>query len=369
MIEKELISGRQLLLLTFTFIISTATLFLPSFVTVHAAQDGWLSVLLSSLAGIIVVLVVTFLGLRHPGKTLIEYSEVILGKWLGKIVGLIFILFFIHITAIMIREVSTTVNGTLLPKTSFETITLIIFLTSVYTVKKGLEVMTRANVLNLVTIYVAMFTVLFLLFKDFHFEYFTPVLSRGFTPVIKDSIAPAGWFGEVVSLAFIMPHLNKPKEARFFSILALLWITLTLMVLVGVNIMIFGPKFSSLISFPSLRAVRYINVNEYIQRLDIVFIIPWIISNYIKICFFFYVTVQMICRWLKSETPHKMVMAIGTVIFIMSLALFENSVQLIEFLSHAWGFYALPIELGIPSVLLFVELLRRKGKKKNAQKA
>jgi len=96
MIEKEVISGRQLLLLVFTFIISTATFYLPAYVTLHAGQDGWLSVIVGGTPGVLVVLIVTFLGLRYPEMTPIEYSQIILGKWPGKIIGLIFI-FFIYI--------------------------------------------------------------------------------------------------------------------------------------------------------------------------------------------------------------------------------------------------------------------------------
>jgi len=268
----------------------------------------------------------------------------------------------------MIREVSSTISGTLLLKTSPEFITIAIFITCVYAVKKGLEVIARTNVLNLVLIYLAMFTVLFLLIKDLHIEFLTPVLSKGIIPVVKDSVSPAGWFGEVLSIAFLMPNINKPKEVMKFSLLAILWIALTLMVLVAVNIMIFGPQFSSIMTYPSLQAVRYININNYIQRVDIIFLVPWIMSNYIKICVFFYLTVQITSRWLKIEKPKTLVLPIGTILFSLSLTLFKGSVDLIEFLEHAWGFYSLPIELGIPSLLLLIELLRGKRRIKSAQK-
>ena len=368
MSEKELISGRQLLLLIFTFIMSTATLFLPAFVTNHAEQDGWLSVMVAGIMGIIVVLVVTSLGLKYPGNTPIEYSEIILGKWPGKLVGLIYIFFYIHMTSIVIREISATVIGTLLPKTSFETVTFVLFIASFYAVKMGLEVITRANVLNLVTIYFAMFTVLFLLFKDMHFEYLTPILNKGIFPMLEDSVSPAGWFGEIIGLAFLFPYINKPKEIRFFSILAIIWASVTLTVLVAVNIMVFGPQLSSLLTFPSLRAVRYINLNDYIQRVDIIFLVPWIISNYIKISVFYFITVQIIARWVKIQNPKTLVLPVGIVLFSLSLVLFSGSVDLIGFLDKAWGYYSLPIELGIPAILLITHSLRKKGVKKNAQK-
>lgn len=358
MTGKEAISGRQLLLLVFTFIIATATLFLPSFTAQHAGQDAWLSVLIGSLAGILVVLVVTALGLRYPEKTLIEYSETILGKWPGKMVGLVFIWFYLHMTSIMIREVSSTIHGTLLPKSSMESITIIIFIAAAYSVKQGLEVITRANVLNLVITFIAMFTVFFLLLKEMNIELLTPVLNKGMMPVIQDSVLPAGWFGEVVSIAFLIPFINKPKEARLHSIIGVLWASVTLAFIVALIIMVFGAKMTSLLTFPTLQAVRIININDYIQRAEIIFLIPWIASNYIKICFFFFTTVLIISQWFKIKKYTTLVLPVGLVLFPLSLALFRNNVELVEFLGRVWGFYSLPIELGIPTLLLIVELIR-----------
>jgi spore germination protein KB len=63
----------------------------------------------------------------------------------------------------------------------------------------------------------------------------------------------------------------------------------------------------------------------------------------------------------KIKTTKTLVLPVGLVIFSLSLALFKNSVDLSDFLSQAWGFYSLPIELGIPTILLVVQLFRNKG--------
>lgn len=366
--EKEVISGRQLILLVFTFIIATGTLFVPSIVAQRAAQDGWLSVLLGGIAGIIVVLIVTFLGHRYHGKCLIEYSEAILGKWFGKIIGLILILFYIHLTAIIVREISATIQGTLLQNSPLELITVIIFLSSAYSVKMGLETLTRANVLNLIVTFIAIFTVLFLLLKDMNTELLTPVLSNGIMPVLNGAISPAGWFCETVSIAFIMPFINKSRETRLCSIIGVSWAAVTLSFMAALVVMVFGQQLTSILTFPTLEAVRYINVGQYVQRVEIIFLIPWITSNYIKICFFYYIAVLISSRWCKVEKTKTLVIPIGLLIFSLSLALFKNSVDLSLFLTQVWGYYSLPIELGIPALLLVIELLRRKGVRKSGEK-
>ena len=358
--NREVISGRQLVTLVFTFIIATSTLYLPSFVTHNAGQDGWISVLVAGLVGVIVVLVVTAVGLKYPKLTLIEYSEIILGKWPGKLVGLIFIVFYLHMTSIIIREVSSTISANILAVSSLEGITIVLFIICAYTVKKGLEVITRLNILILLVTYLVMITTLVLLLKDMNIELLTPVLSKGLVPVIKDSVPVSGWFGEVVSIAFLIPFINKPKEARICSILGVIWAAVTLAFLVALVIMIFGAKLPSNLTFPTLEAVRIINISDYIQRAEIMLLVPWVLSNIIKICFFYYITVLIISQYFKLKNRNTLVLPIGLIVFTMSLALFKNSMHLIEFLDKAWGFYSLPIELGIPIILLIVGAIRGK---------
>lgn len=358
--NKEVISGRQLLALIFTFTVATATLFLPSFVTRNAGRDGWIAALVAGLVGVIVVLVVTAVGLKYPKLTLIEYSEIILGKWTGKLVGLIFMVFYLHMTSIMIREVSATVNANILTGSSLEVITIILFAISAYTVKKGLEVITRLNILVLMVIFLAMLICFTLLVKDMDIALLRPVLSKGITPVIKDSVSPAAWLGEVVSIAFLIPFINKPKETRICSIIGVLWAAVTLAFLVALDIMVFGAKLTANLTFPTLEAVRIINISDYIQRAEIFFLVPWTFANIIKICFFYYITVLIISKWFKLENVNTLVLPVGLFLFSMSLALIKNSVDLIEFLSKAWGIYALSIELGIPLLLLMIEAIRGK---------
>ena len=366
--DQEVISGRQLILLVFTFIIATGTLFIPSIVAQQAGQDGWISVLIGGVAGSIVVLIVTALGLRYPGKGLTEYSESIIGKWPGKVIGFVFIVYYLHETSVIVREISTTIQGTLLQNSHLEGITLIIFLACAFSVKMGLETITRANVLTLIVTYIAILTVFFLLLKDMKPEWLTPVLARGIVPVLKGSISPVGWFTEVVSIAFIMPFINQPKETRLSSIIGVIWASVTLSFIAALVVMVFGPQFAVVLTFPTLEAVRYINVAQYIQRVEIVFLIPWVISNYIKICFFYYISVLITTKWLKINKTKTLVIPIGLVIFSLSIVLFKNNKELSLYISKVLSVYSIYVQLGIPALLLPIAFIRRKGRQKCEQK-
>jgi spore germination protein KB len=356
--DKEVISGRQLIPLIFTMIIATATLGMPSFVTQNAGRDGWISVFVSGFVGVIVVLIVVPIGLKYPECTPIEYSEIILGKWMGKLVSLIFLFFYLHITAIIVREVASTINYNLMMDTDIEVITIVLFLISAYGVKMGFEVLTRVNLIILMVTFIAMFISLALLLKEMNLELLSPILAKGIKPVLRDSITPSGWFAEVVTIAFLIPFINKKEEVRSSAIIGIVWVTVTLAFFVALTISVFGDALVSNLNFPILKAVRIINVADYIQNIEEIFLIPWLLSNVVKICIFYYVAVLIIARFFKLENVKTFVFPVGLLIFGASLVLFNDNLDLLEFLRKVWGVYSIPIQLGIPLILLTVDKIR-----------
>ena len=102
--EYGKISSRQLTLLIFTLLVSTAILILPSLVIKEAKQDSWLSIILATVFGVLAGLILVKLGLRFPEQTIIEYSKEIAGKPLGALYGLSYIFLLFYINTLIVRE-------------------------------------------------------------------------------------------------------------------------------------------------------------------------------------------------------------------------------------------------------------------------
>jgi len=361
MAKNEVISNSQLTMLIFTFIISTATLFLPSFVIEYAGRDGWMSPFLALLVGIAIVLTVTKLGDIYPTFTPIEYSEKILGKWLGKVVGLLFILFYIRVTSLIVRQISTTINTNILLNSTQPTVTLMLFIVTAYAVKKGLESIARINVFILLMTGIAMFaSLIFLINGGIHVYNITPVFSKGMMPIVRGSIPIIRWIGEIVSIAFIIPFIDNKKKVRKYSIIGVIWSIVTLSVFIILDVMLFGAKLSASFAYVTLEAIRMTNILNYVQRAEIVFLVPWMLSNFVKLSFFYYITVLVVARYFKMDDYKKLVLPVGTIIFSLSVASFENNIDLAELIGETLGVYFGIVQLGIPLILLIVKTLSDK---------
>ena len=87
MIEKGRISPLQLAIFMHPTVLATASLSVPAITMKTAGHDMWAAPIVSSLIGFLVVFVMFKLHERYPNETFIQYSESILGKYLGRVSG------------------------------------------------------------------------------------------------------------------------------------------------------------------------------------------------------------------------------------------------------------------------------------------
>ena len=88
--EKGVISTNQFTWLLFCTITCFATLHIPRLLIFAAGRDAWLSVIFAWFLDVLLAVVYAYMGVRFSGKNMVQYSITILGKKLGKIVGILF---------------------------------------------------------------------------------------------------------------------------------------------------------------------------------------------------------------------------------------------------------------------------------------
>lgn len=201
MLEKGKISPRQAMLLAVAFLLGSAILLIPSATTASARQDAWLSMILAILAGLVIIYVYTSLALRFPDLNFVQYSEKILGRFAGKLAGLIMIWFALHLGSLVTRNFGDFLNITVLQNTPLAVINSAILLLSAIAVKKGLEVIARVNELTLPFLIILIFVLTVLSMPETDIRRLEPVLENG----IKPAFAARIWFPYAIPVTFILP--------------------------------------------------------------------------------------------------------------------------------------------------------------------
>ncbi|WP_191556083.1 GerAB/ArcD/ProY family transporter [Metabacillus idriensis] len=362
--EKAKISSYQLFVLILLFELGSVLLF-P--LATDAKQDAWLAVLIGMAGGIALFLVYHSLYHFYPDVLPTEYVQKILGKVLGGTLAFLYILYFAYLAARVLRDFGELLLTFAYPETPLFIINALLSLVVVYTVRKGIEVLARTGELLFVLMYLLAISGFILVLASGLIEInnLKPVLAEGIFPVIKAAYTQTIYvpFGEVIVFSMILPYLNKSKMARITVISALGLSGINLAIVMAFNISVLGVDYTSISTFPLLTTIQTIQVADFLERLDVYFMVALIIGGFIKISVFCYAAVTGTSNLFNIREPSRMVYPIGLVILIMSITMASNfSGHLQEGFKIVTLYLHIPFQVIIPVFLLGIALIKNKLK-------
>lgn len=360
MLEDGKISYKSIVGLIITTIAPTAILYLPTMTYKEAKQDGWISVLVITIFGILVAYMITSLGLMYRNKTIIQYSSDIVGKIPSKIIGFIYCCYFIHINAVIIREFAELLSGPFMPETPILFFIIGIILPSIYGVYKGLEVIVRTNRILFPIFMLSIIAILLYAAKDMDMRKLQPVLAEGAMPVIMGAYRHVIWFSETIVIAMFIPYIDKANKARKMTIIAVIIVGI-LGVFINVSIVaIFGVN-TEYLTYPYLSLARYVNVG-FIERLDSIIMFMWIGGVFIKIAVFHYCAVLAMAQWLEIKDYRVLAAPVGGVLIILSYVLWGSLTVIKQQIAYILIIPYAIMQVFIPLLLFILAKIKRKLK-------
>lgn len=363
MIEKGKISAFQLALMMNPTIFATALLLVPAITAKHAEQDLWLSPIWAAISGLLTVYISCKLNKFYPEKSLIQYSEQILGKIAGKILGLIFLLYFLHLNGIIVREYGEFVVGTFLNTTPMNVVMGSMLLVCALAVYGGIEAIGRSSQIIVPVVSLLFLVMTLLLVKDLDPKKLLPVMENGIMPSFMGSIVPSAWFSEFILMAFVLPLLKDSGKAMKWGVLSVLSVMFLLVITNLSTYMLLG-KLTIKDTYPVMVAVRYISIADFLEHLEAIVMAIWVSGTFIKISMFYYSTVLGIAQWLSLSDYRPIVLPIGFLILVLGHWAAPNLQSLAHFLGTSGAFYLLTLQLGIPVVLLCIAWIQQKFQRK-----
>lgn len=323
--EKARISASQLFILMVLFELGTSLL-LP--VAIQANQDAWLSILLGMLGSLILFLIYCKLYSYYPSLLPTEYMQKILGKTIGSVLAFLYMFYFIYNMARVLRDLGEMLLTFSYSDTPLFIANALLILVIIYTVRKGIEVVARSGEVFFIFMYVLAVTGFFLIVCSglIDFKNLQPVLEKGIFPVLKVVLVQTLYFpfGEAIVFSMILPYLNNPKKAKATMLCAtgLSGINLTITMLI--NISVLGVDLTARSQFPLLSTVQSIQVADFLERLDVFFMLALVIGGFSKISILFYSAMIGTANLFKIKSPSQLSYPIGIIVLFMSLTISSN---------------------------------------------
>ncbi len=355
-----MISVKQLSYLTVILIFSTGILYLPSIAIRQAGNGGWISPFISMAVGMIVLFIVFFFHQHFTFKTLTEYLPLLLGQWVAKLLGALYVLFFWVTGLTVVREIVGTVRVTLLPKTPLVVICFMIALAIIYGAYLGMEAMAR--LIELIALFLPIMVIALItgLMGSIHWDAFFPFMETGWRGAIRGALVPSSWFGEVIVLAYLLPNVSS--HHRFLSsLLFSLVITAGLLsIIVMLIIGVFGATEASRTPLATYELMRYVQFGSFLQHMDALFLFPWLMFMLIKGLLFFYVAVISFSQMMGLSDHQFTITPLVFLSTVVSHWVFSDDTTVSHFLEVIWPVYALSFELVIPLLLLLLYFVRHR---------
>ncbi|MBP3039691.1 endospore germination permease [Bacillaceae bacterium Marseille-Q3522] len=361
--ELKKTSSFQMTFLVFMPIISTAVLTIPSVTFKHAGRDLWISPILASVSGMFTAFIVYRLHKLFPNETIIQYSRHIVGGVLGKVIGFIYLFYFLYVSGLIEREYADFVIISFLPNTPLSVVIGSIVLVSAFAVRSGLEVLGRISQLFF-PIYMLPFFLLLLLIPDFDVENMLPILEKGIGPPIRGAIQPALWFNQVFLISMLLPFLTDREKGRKWSLVAVFVGMLTMLYLNFVNLFLFGESISTY-TYPVFYAFRYISVATFFERFESVVIVIWVMGVFLKLSVFYYVLSFGTAQILQLTDHRPFVYPLGLLMILFGLWASPGLPELVKTIERIIPFAETFVFVFIP----FMLLLLAKARKKKAEPA
>ncbi|MET3322437.1 UNVERIFIED_ORG: spore germination protein KB [Peribacillus simplex] len=362
MLEKGKIGSRQLTILVILYTVGDSILVIPSIVASEAKQNGWVSGIFSvAIAPLLVVFLYDALRKCYPDLTLVEYSQKILGKWLGIAISLLFISYFFISTATYLREIGDFMTSQIMPDTPIQVIMFLFMSIVLMSARLGLEPLARSAEILFPFVVILLSSLMILLLPEIKFQNLQPVWEGGLKPVIRGSIPFIVFpFIESVAVLMILPFVSQKDRIRKSLFVGQLLAGSVLIIITMLAILVLGVDLTAKEIYPSYKLAQKINIANFLTRLEAILAIIWFITIFFRFSLFFYVTVLGLAQTLKLQDYRPLVFPIGMILLVFTLIMAPNTVYYSNFILDIWPFYAMTFGFLLPLLLLTIAKVHKK---------
>ncbi|RAS86347.1 spore germination protein [Priestia endophytica] len=279
---NDRITTSQATIIVINFILGTGILTLPRTAAEQVkAPDIWLSVILGGIVAMITGIIMVKLSRKFPEKTFYQYSQEIVGKWMGKLLSFLMIGYFLVLGGFHARSLAEVTGYLLLEGTPKWAVIMPFMWASLYLVRGGINPIARLFEIIFPITVILFLLVAFMSIKIFEVDNLRPVLGSGITPVLKGVKTTALAFTGPEIMLLILAFMKEPNKARKA---VLVGVTIPLFIYVITVVMVIGALSVDGVvtrTWPTLDLIRSFELTGLIfERFDSLLLVVWIMQMF-----------------------------------------------------------------------------------------
>lgn len=318
---NDSITNRQLSFMIFANIVGIGIINLPNDAATAAGTGSWIPLLINTGILLIFANLMSYLTYKHENQTLFEFSQKLMGKTFGKIITIVYILYFLIVLSYLTRYFSEIIMLIFLPRTPVWSISLFLLLVVGYGITKNLGTIARLTEIYVFLVIIGFLFIQIIVMTQGKLVNVRPLLGlEDLTTNLKATYNLVISFLGLEIILFIPLTQVKNKNIYKYISLMTIFIGLLYIFVVETTISVVGVEdivFYKASMFMVLMGIDLTNL-EILRRLDGFYIIFWTMNLFCNVSIISYVILDQTKRFLKYKTTNVCVFILLAIAFVLS---------------------------------------------------
>ena len=276
--SKSKIGTVEAIMIILTIIVAHTILSLPKNILTSMKSASILNLIYVSIIVVALGYLIYRLLKNFPGLDIVDISELIGGKVFKNIIGTIFLVYFVISASMLLRNFSESLKVIYYPMTDIFFIVAFFVIPVCFANRLDFNATSKTNLIVVPVILVAIVVLFATNMKQFSLQKMFPIFGEGVVNTFFLGLSNISAFGGIVYLYFLPPLLKEPEKMKKITLISIGITALYLILSVATLLFIFSFFITTDEITPLYNATRYIELGDFFQRLESVFLIIWILA-------------------------------------------------------------------------------------------
>ena len=357
--RNEVISERQGVILIILFILGSTFLIGSGG---QSKQDAWIAIIIAISWSVVLLLMFSRILSLYPGKDLFDILQIIMGKYIGKIIGILMMWFAFHLGTLVLRNLSEFTNTLVLPDTPVVLPMVFFIILIIWCIKEGIEVLGRWSEFFIWVVILLFSTISILSISNMNISRLKPILSSGVQPLLKGALSSLSFpFGETVVFTMVFSNIAKAKNYKRTFIVGLLIGGGLIFLATLRNILVLGSDTISNVYFPSTMAISLIHLGQLLQRLEMVVTIIFLVCVFVKVSICVFAVCNGISKIFGFEDHRFIATPVVLMMLNFSFFVYGSTMETSYWAFNIWPYYSFIFEVILPLLIFIVAEIRNRS--------
>ncbi len=292
---------------------------------------------------------------RHKGKTILEISQTVLGKYIGNLVNFSYLLYGVLVMSNVVILYADIIERWILETTPKTVMIFLMIATGIYLGKQNLRVIARFFTIVNVLVFLLFVLSFFAFSNNLSFTNLLPISQSSITDMFKGSTQVTTALLGFEILLFIFPFvLGQEKQMLKKMTSAIATVVIIYLYFAVLTLATFSQKEIAIVPEPVLYMLKGLSF-RVVERIDMIFLSYWIIPMTTSFVVYLYIASSAAGKMFHKGKRKYPVWYLSILVF--GIAYFISDEIQIQTFNHYTAVISLIFIFGIPLFLLLLSII------------